>query len=109
MPYDDRDEDDLDISIGGGRGGGGENIPNYLTQAILVTICCCWPFGIAAIVNAAKVNTLIAQGKYDEAQRASHQAKTYCWVSFILGILAIGLWTAVQVMTEMNRPGLRGF
>ena len=30
-------------------------IPNYLWQSIVVTILCCWPFGIPAIVYAAKV------------------------------------------------------
>src|SRR5437762_2059610 len=31
-------------------------IPNYLAQAILVTVFCCLPFGIPAIVFAAQVN-----------------------------------------------------
>lgn len=105
MSYDDRDDDDLDISVGGG-GRRGENIPNYLTQAILVTICCCWPFGIAAIVNAAKVNTLIAQGNYQEAQRASDQAKKFCWVSAVLGIIVNGL-VAIAQIAAMNQPGGR--
>ena len=35
--------------------GGPVNIPNYLVQAILVTICCCLPAGIVAIVFAAQV------------------------------------------------------
>ena len=29
------------------------HVPNYLVQAILVTIFCCLPFGIASIVYAA--------------------------------------------------------
>ena len=33
-----------------------EQIPNYLVQAILVTIFCCLPFGIVSIVYAAQVN-----------------------------------------------------
>lgn len=100
---DDRDDDDLDISVGGGRGHS-ENIPNYLAQSILVTLCCCWPVGIAAIVNAAKVNSLVAQGKYDEARRASDQAKTYCWVSFVLGIIVQGVFAFIQI-ASMNQPG----
>src|SRR5882672_10526815 len=30
----------------------GVKVPNYLVQSILVTLCCCLPFGIAAIVFA---------------------------------------------------------
>ncbi len=107
MPYDDRDDEDLDISVPRrGRGGPGEHIPNYLTQAILVTLCCCWPFGIVAIIQAAKVNTLVAEGDYEAARRASDSAKTWCLVSFILGGLAIGFWIVVQVIAEANRPGV---
>ncbi|NER07984.1 MAG: CD225/dispanin family protein [Okeania sp. SIO3C4] len=34
-----------------------ENVPSYLTQAILITVFCCLPFGIVAIVYAAQVNS----------------------------------------------------
>ena len=105
MPYDDRDEEDLDITAR--PGDRGEDIPNYLTQAILVTLCCCWPFGIAAIVNAAKVNTLIAQGDYEGARRASNSAKTFCLVSLILGIVVGVLWFGATVLSEMNQGGFR--
>ena len=43
------------------------NIPNYLVQAILVTIFCCLPFGIVAIVFAAQVNSALAAGNYEAA------------------------------------------
>ena len=66
------------------------NIPNYLVQAILVTICCCLPAGIVAIVYAAQVNGKVAAGDYAEAQRLSNNAKTWCWISFGVG-LAVGV------------------
>ena len=37
-------------------------IKNYLVESILVTICCCLPFGIAAIVFAAQVNGKLQAG-----------------------------------------------
>jgi len=52
VAYDDRDDEDDDVDDLDIRNPGG-TIPNYLTQAILVTLCCCVPFGIVAIVNAA--------------------------------------------------------
>ena len=66
------------------------NIPNYLVQAILVTICCCLPAGIVAIVYAAQVNGRVANGDYAEAQRLSNNARTWCWISFGVGI-AVGV------------------
>ena len=88
MPYDDSDDDDLDISIRR-RGGEGGNIPNYLVFAILTTIFCCWPLGIPAIVYAAKVNSLIAQGEYDAARSASNTALTLCIVNMVVGLIAM--------------------
>lgn len=57
-------------------------IPNYLWQSIVVTILCCWPFGIPAIVYAAKVDGLVQRGDYAEAKIASDKAKFWCWMSF---------------------------
>jgi hypothetical protein len=84
MVYDDADDDVDDLDIRQPRG----SVPNYLTQAILVTLFCCWPFGIAAIVSAAKVNTHLARGEYEMAVKASEDAKKWCWVSFVLGLIA---------------------
>ena len=54
-------------------------VSNYLVQAILVTIFCCLPFGIVAIVFAAQVNGKLAAGDYAGAVQTSNQAKM--WVS----------------------------
>ncbi|VGO11703.1 hypothetical protein PDESU_00249 [Pontiella desulfatans] len=64
------------------------NIPNYLWQSIVVTVLCCLPFGIPAIIFAAKVNGLVAAGQIEEAQAASAKAKMWCWISLGLGIAA---------------------
>lgn len=96
MAYDDRD-DELDIRK---PGAGGGDVPNYMTQAILVTLCCCLPFGIAAIVQAANVNTALAKGDYAAAVKASDDAKKYCWIGFIGGLIALPIWFALQVMNS---------
>lgn len=62
-------------------------VPNYLVQAILVTICCCLPFGIPAIVFAGQVNTKLAAGDLGGAQESSRKAKMWCWLGFGFGIL----------------------
>ncbi len=65
-------------------------IPNYLWQAIVCTLCCCWPLGIPAIVYAAQVNTKVGQGDMEGARNASNNARMWCWIAFGLG-LAVGL------------------
>ncbi|MCX6878689.1 MAG: CD225/dispanin family protein [Verrucomicrobia bacterium] len=80
---------------------GGQEIPNYLWQSIVVTILCCWPLGIPAIVYAAKVDGLKARGDITGAMAASASAKTWCWVALGLGLgvlmiyaLAVGVGIA---------------
>lgn len=50
---------------------------SYLVWGILVTICCCLPFGIVSIVNATKVSSAYAAGDYVGAEKASKDAKKF--------------------------------
>lgn len=63
-------------------------IPNYLVHSIIVTIVCCWPAGIPAIVYAAQVNSRIARGDVAGAKDSSDKAKMWCWISLGFGIVA---------------------
>jgi hypothetical protein len=76
----------------------GTIIPNYLVFAILATVFCCLPTGIAAIVYAAQVNGKLQAGDVLGAQAASKNAKMWCWISFGIGlattVLSILLFTA---------------
>ena len=67
-------------------------IPTYLAHAILVTIFCCVPFGIVGIVYAAQVNGKVMAGDYAGAVDASNKARTWCWVSFGIGLAAGLIW-----------------
>lgn len=69
----------------------GQQIPNYLWQSIVATVLCCMPFGVVAIVYAAKVDGLVARGDIAGANAASKSAKT--WVT-----VAVGSWLVVAVL-----------
>jgi len=71
-----------------GQSGGVIHI-NYLVPAILCTIFCCLPFGIAGILFAAQANSKTQQGDYDGANIASSRAKQMCILSFVFGVLTI--------------------
>jgi hypothetical protein len=73
------------------------SVPNYLVPAILVTILCCWPLGIPAIVFAAQVNGKLNQGDYAGALAASQKAKMFCWISFGLGLVVIAVWIFASI------------
>jgi hypothetical protein len=78
------------------------SIPNHLAWAIIATVlatCLCCPLGlvgIVAIVFSAKVNGLLAQGDIAGAQRASANAKTWCWVATALAIIGL-LWVTYSL------------
>jgi hypothetical protein len=79
---------------------GGEDIPNYLAQAVLVTLCCCLPFGVVAIVNASKVNTHIQAGDYRAAREASDEAKKWAMIGFVCGLIIQPLALALNIMAN---------
>ena len=59
----------------------------YLVLSILSTVCCCVPFGIVAIVYAVKINSLVSEGKIDEARSAAKTARIWIIVAFAVGII----------------------
>ena len=73
----------------GGAGMPLQTIPNYLVWSILVTILCCLPLGIPAIIFSSQVNQKIQIGDENGAMEASKKAKMFCWLSFGLGLAGI--------------------
>jgi hypothetical protein len=64
-----------------------QKIPNYLAQSILVTLLCCLPLGIPAIVYSAQVNTKAQAGDIAGAMECSRKAKMWGWISFGVGLV----------------------
>jgi hypothetical protein len=73
-------------------------IQNYLVPSILVTLCCCVPAGIVAIVYAAQVNTKIYAGDIAGAQESSRLAKLWSWIGFGFGALALAIYATVIII-----------
>lgn len=67
---------------------------NYLVPAIL-TIFCCWPLAIPAIVFAAQVNGKYNAGDYAGAMESSKRARTFALIALILGLVANGIYLAI--------------
>jgi hypothetical protein len=72
-------------------------IPNYLWQSIVVTILCCWPLGIPAIVYAAKVEGLKARGDIAGAIQASANAKRWSFIALGGGVIVAVVYIAVMI------------
>ena len=67
------------------------HIPNYLVQAILVTIFCYLPFGIVSIVYAAQVYGKLQAEDIVGARQASTNARSWGWVSLGVGLAGVAL------------------
>lgn len=68
---------------------------NYLAWAIVTTLCCCMPFGVVAIVNAAGVDSAWSRGDYDEALLKSQNAAKWCKLSAVVGGIVIFLYIVI--------------
>jgi hypothetical protein len=82
------------------------DVPNYLVFAILVTVLCCLPAGIPAIVYAAQVNSKLQAGDISGAQLASKNAKMWCWISAGAALAIVVLWGilgAIGALSNMHR------
>src|SRR5260370_30811118 len=69
-------------------GGGAATVPNYLVPAI-ISIFCCWPLAIPAIIFATQVNGKVAAGDIAGAQDSSKKAKMFSFIAIGLGALLI--------------------
>lgn len=86
----------------GGPPAGQPQVNNYLIPAILVTICCCLPGGIVAIVYAAQVNSKLQAGDIVGAQAASNNAKLWCIISAVAGLVGGIGYVALTFMGAMS-------
>jgi Interferon-induced transmembrane protein len=77
----------------------GQAPKNYLVWSILVTLFCCLPLGIVAIVKSSQVNGLWAQGLYAEAQAAADSAKKWVTWSVIVGLIVNVIVIGINVAT----------
>ena len=68
--------------------GGTATVPNYLVPAIL-SLFCCWPLAIVAIIFAAQVNGKVAAGDIAGAMDSSKKAKMFSFIALGLGVLVI--------------------
>lgn len=77
-----------------------KTVPNYLVPAILVTIFCCIPLGVPAIVYASQVNNKLTQGDIQGAQIASNNAKMWMIIAIVVGIIINALCFFMGLLGE---------
>ena len=82
------------------------NVPNYLVPAI-ISLFCCWPLAIVAIIFAAQVNGKVAAGDLAGAVDASKKAKLFSFISIGIG-LAVGVIYLLLTLLGIGLGALGG-
>jgi len=76
-------------------------------QSILVTLFCCIPFGIPAIVNASQVETKVRVGDLAGALESSRKARMWCWWAFLPSAVGVGLYLLVAAVAIVLEGGAK--
>jgi len=84
--------------------GWAQPVPDYLVWSILVTISCCMPFGVVAIVKSAAANSRKAAGDYYGALQEANAAKTWLMWGFGIGLAADVIWVLVLIIASVGGP-----
>lgn len=77
---------------------GGKAPRTWLFESIVVTILCFFPFGLIAVIYAARVSPLWKHNKYADAVEASHKA--LFWVKWSFALMLIG-WFLIFLFTVL--------
>ncbi len=72
------------------------NVPNYLVVAIISLFCCC-PLGIVAVIFAAQVNGKVASGDIAGAVDSAKKAKLFSFISIGLGLAMVLFYVIFMV------------
>lgn len=86
---------------------GGQPPPNYLIPAILVTLFCCLPVGVASIIFASQVNSKYQAGDIAGAEEASRKAKMFAMIGAGVGVVVIVLAIIINILGVAMSTGFR--
>jgi hypothetical protein len=64
----------------------------------IISIFCCWPLAIPAIIFASQVNSKLAAGDTAGAEDASKKAKMFSYIAIGLGLLGIAIYVIMLVL-----------
>ena len=71
---------------------------SYLAWAVVMTVLCCLPAGVVAIVFSSQVTSKYYAGDFEGARKASDRAQIWIIVSFVLGIMANTLYLPLSLL-----------
>ena len=85
------------------------SIQTYMVPAVLVTLLCFLPTGIAALVYASQVSAKLNAGDVAGAARASSSARTWVIVSVVAGVIVWGIYAVILLAAASSDPYAYGY
>lgn len=73
------------------------SVPNYLVPAI-ISLFCCLPLGVVAVIFAAQVNGKVTAGDTAGALDSSKKAKMFSYIAIGLGLAGIICYVLIWVI-----------
>jgi hypothetical protein len=73
------------------------SVPNYLVPAI-ISLFCCLPLGVVAVIFAAQVNGKVAAGDTSGALDAAKKAKMFSYIAIGLGVLGMVVYALMMLL-----------
>ena len=67
--------------------GASQTVNNQMVKAVLVTVLCCLPFGIVAIIKSSEVNGKLAVGDIVGAQMSASSSSNWSNMAIIFGLI----------------------
>jgi Interferon-induced transmembrane protein/zinc-ribbon domain len=78
--------------------GPGHPASAHLAQSILVTLFCCMPLGVVAIVFSAMAMGKNSSGDYAGAHADAKKASLFGWIGFGIGAVAVVIYVIMGVL-----------
>ncbi|MDE6272548.1 MAG: CD225/dispanin family protein [Muribaculaceae bacterium] len=76
-----------------------EKMPStYLVWSVVMTLLCCLPAGVVAIIYSCQVSSKFYAGDFAGAMRASERAQIWIIISFVLGVMVNTLYFPLMML-----------